>query len=96
MICNTLFRTTIIALATILALMLVIDTTDMFGYGWRTRATDPSKAATITAYTSNGNTAAVYHSAGEVSVSITGCSFTDATTGDRVHIQGTFIVSEQP
>lgn len=96
MICNTFFRPTIIALATILAIMLAIDTTDMFGYGWKTRATDPSKAATITAYTPNGDTAIVYQSAGEVTVSRSGCSFTDAATGQRIHIQGPFIVSEQP
>ena len=53
---------------------------------------DPSKAKTITVYSNSGAVLKTYRSAGVVGVGRDGCHFYDSANGNRVKIQGSFIV----
>ena len=71
---------------------ITIIKTDAFGYGWRSRAVEPSLSKTISIYSNNGDLIKSYTSAGEVNVGRYGCSFIDKITKKRVEIQGNFVV----
>lgn len=53
---------------------------------------DPAKSKTITLYSDSGEVIKVFESAGIVGVYDSGCSFYHSITGEKVRVQGTFIV----